>query len=331
MEVHQLFLPDVPETAIPSDMRDEGGSVLLTSATDGIVELRRNADGWWVSRRWTIGDPLPAGAFGMALYGEGDLVFVIVHSQGVFKLQGRSGTWVEWPHSGPMPLVVGMALQRGRGLWVGTGATIGAPNGGAAHFLPTQGEPFRIRIVDRQVQPGGSMLVKESESVWMATRSGVVQADTWGRLRLLSTLRVQTLFRNTKTGETAAVGASIQRWSESEGFVPVIFEVPFREPHEMGHPIDVVVDNQGRWTILYSGGKVVLLNAQRQFEALLDAEHGIEPTSRKLLHLPDTDEILIGTGNRGLSLLTRRAANLSGPLTQTGKPSASHPLPHHFR
>ena len=82
----------------------------------------------------------------------------------------------------------------------------------------------------------------------------------------------------------------------------------FAVPRELsiahfGHPVDVVIDNRDRWYILYSSGKIVVLKPDLGFEKVICDEDGLPASSRKLLHLPLTDDILVGTASDGVYLL----------------------------
>ncbi|HEX6707781.1 MAG TPA: hypothetical protein VF169_23760 [Albitalea sp.] len=296
----------VPPDAIPADSAQDGNAVLLSSPTEGVVEVTRVNGQWSVARRWRRGMDLPEGVYGTALYGPGNDILVIVHSQGVRRVGANASDWLAGFALPVPPLLVQMVVDGDGGVWVGTGATPVNPNGGGVHLLRKAQAPLHVAMLDRQVQPAGSMLAMD-DGIWMATRSGIVRADASGTLRRLSQDRVQSLFRNAATSRVAAVGATIQRWTPSEGFTTVSFGLPqaeLRDPGGIGHPIDVVVDDQDRWTILYSSGKIVLLDAQRKFQALLGVREGIPWSSRKLLHLKG-DDIMIGTAREGVFLLRR--------------------------
>lgn len=299
----------IPPDAQPTDIAADGRSVLLSSQTEGVLQLTLASDVWQVNARWRPGSELPSGVVTSAVYGKAGEVFAMVHSVGIVSIHPNAQTLVHAVAPGAPQLLVQMAVNAA-GLWVGTGATPENPDGGGVQLFPASAEleAVSVALPDRLLQPGGSILARDAKTIWVATRSGVLQVDSGGALQRLSDQRVQTVFRNVRTQSIAVVGATVQRWTDADGFVPVLFRIspsPGSEVSSIGHPVDVVVDNQGRWTILYSSGRIVLLNAQRQFEALLGSAQGVPRTSRKLLHLFDTDEIMVGTAGEGVHLLKR--------------------------
>jgi hypothetical protein len=187
------------------------------------------------------------------------------------------------------------------------GATPLDPQGAALQFFAEDGTTTKIPLRDRVLQPGGALLTWPETRVWFPSRAGVVQTDTAGRFKRLSRQRVESVFRNARTGAVAAVGASVERL-EASGFVPVLFAIPEDAGNSAhrGHPVDVVIDNRGRWFILFSGGRLVLLDAERRFVAILGPAEGFPATARKLLHVAATDEILVGTGQEGVFSLSYR-------------------------
>jgi hypothetical protein len=147
------------------------------------------------------------------------------------------------------------------------------------------------------------MLAWPDGRVWVGTRFGVIEADPRGATRRVSAERVDALYRNDALDVIGAVGAAVQHWN-GQRLAPILFAVEPRRSRAPGHPVDLIVDDSGRWIILYSDGVLVLLDAQRRFVATLDAASGVPPSSRRLLYLPATDEILIGSAREGVFSLS---------------------------
>ncbi|RSZ58388.1 hypothetical protein HF313_01515 [Massilia atriviolacea] len=290
---------DVPVDALPVDYQASGALVLLASPTAGPLELARGAQGWKVARQWRAGIELPDAVYGPAAYAGPDQVLAVQLSQGVLRL--RQGQAQALPlDAGAQPLDVAVA---GGGMWIATGST---PFGGAAaglHFLGDDGRHRFVALPDRQAQPSGRLLAWPDGRVWAGTRLGIIEAGAAGKPRRLSADRVEAVFRNSARNLIGAVGASVQRW-DGERMVPVLFAIAPAPARALGHPVDLVIDDAGRWVILFSGGQVVLLDAQRQHVATLDERAGIPPSSRRLLYLPGSREVLIGSAREGLFSLT---------------------------
>jgi hypothetical protein len=143
------------------------------------------------------------------------------------------------------------------------------------------------------------MLTWPDGRVWVGTRIGVIEADPRGTRRRVSSERVDALYRNEARNVVGAVGATIQHW-DGERLAPVMFAIQPRPARPLGHPVDLVIDDGGRWVILYSGAHLVLLDSGRRFVATLDARSGVPPTVRRLTYLPRTDEVLIGSAREGV-------------------------------
>lgn len=303
-----LIAPDadtVPADALPGALARNGEQVLV-SAGNGLLELQRSASTWSASRRWPCrAGPQPV-LCGPGVYGANGEWLVVLRSTGVLRLRDGRSSLIDASGGLLSTQVLHIAGDGDDGVWVASGASPGDPQGGGLQWFPARGEPVTIALHDRQLQ-AGAMSAGPEQKVWVASRAGVLQAERDGRLRRLSSHRAEAVFRNARTGAVAAVGATIEGW-DGKRFEPVLFSIPIdRERHvePLGHPVDVVVDNRGRWTILYASGRVVWLDAQRRFEALLGPLDGVPASTRRLLHLPASDSVLLGTGKEGLFELTR--------------------------
>lgn len=289
---------EIPIDALPMASKAAGALVLLSSPTTGPLELARTPGGWRVVRQWQAGIDLPAAVYGPAAYAGPDQVLAVQLSQGLLRL--RQGQTEALPlAAGALPLDVAVTPA---GAWVASGAT---PFGGAAglHYLGNDGAARFIALPDRQAQPSGRLLAWPDGRIWAGTRLGIIEADARGAPRRLSAERVEALYRNDARNITGAVGASVQRWDGAK-MVPVLFAIEPRPARALGHPVDLVIDDAGRWVILFSGGQVVLLDEQQRYVGTLDERAGIAPTSRRLLYVPGSREVLIGSAREGLFSLT---------------------------
>lgn len=285
---------EMPVDALPMDAKAGGALVLLGSPIDGPLELARTPGGWRVVRQWRAGIDLPSAVYGPAAYTGPDQVLAVQLSQGLLRL--RQGQAQAVPlEAGALPLDV--AVTPG-GIWIAAGST---PFGGAAglHYLPNEGGARFVALPDRQAQPSGRLLAWPDGRIWAGTRIGIIEADPKGAARRVSADRVEALYRNNARNIIGAVGASVQRW-DGERMVPVLFAIEPKPARALGHPVDLVIDDAGRWVILFSGGQLVLLDAQLRHVATLDERSGIPPSSRRLLYVPGSGEVLIGSAREGL-------------------------------
>lgn len=287
--------PRIPVDALPMQAKADGKLVLLSSPTVGPLELARPLDRWQLASQWRAGIELPGGVYGPAAYAERDQIVAVQLSQGLLRLQQGRAQALEL-HKGALPLEV---ASTSGGLWIATGTTPFDGTGAGLHFLGDDGSKRFAPLPGRQAQPSGRLMVWPDGRVWAGTRLGVVEADTAGIVRRVSGDRVEALYHNASRGIVGAVGATVQRW-DGERMVPVLFAIEPRPPRPLGHPVDLVIDDAGRWLILYSGGQLVILDEERRFVATLDERAGIAPSSRRLLYLPTSGELMIGSAREGV-------------------------------
>ncbi|NHZ33292.1 hypothetical protein [Massilia rubra] len=289
---------EIPIDALPMEAKASGDLVLLSSPGTGPLELARTPSGWRVVRQWRAGVDLPSAVYGPAAYAGPDQVLAVQLSQGLLRL--RQGQAQAVPlDAGALPLDV--AVTPG-GIWIAAGST---PFGGAAglHYLGNDGLARFVALPDRQAQPSGRLLAWPDGRIWAGTRMGIIEADAKGAARRISADRVEALFRNSTRNIIGAVGASVQRW-DGERMAPVLFAIEPKPARALGHPVDLVIDDAGRWVILFSGGQVILLDAQLRHVATLDERAGIAPSSRRLLYVPGSREVLIGSAREGVFSLS---------------------------
>lgn len=291
----------LPADALPMQAHASGSRVLLSAPSFGLLELARGPGGWRRAQQWRTGTELPHGVIGPAAYADDGAVIAVLLSQHLLRLPpGGLAQALELKDGAVLSSPLDLAPTP-EGLWVASGATPFSNTGAGLHFIARDGATRFVPLADKQVQPSGRLLAWPDGRVWVGTRIGIIEAEPGGSSRRVSGDRVEALFRNASRGLIGAVGATVQRW-DGERMQPVLFAA---NPRPKGHPIDLVIDDAGRWLILYSGGQLVLLDNQREFAATLGETAGIPPTSRRLLYLPKTQELLIGTAREGVFVLPR--------------------------
>ena len=291
----------LPADALPMQANAGGTRVLLSAPSLGLLELARGPDGWRTAQQWRTGTELPQGVTGPAAYsGDGEVIAVML-SQNLLRLRpGRAAQALALKDGAVLSSPLDVATAPG-GVWVASGATPFSNTGAGLHFIATDGSTRFVPLPDKQVQPSGRLLTWPDGRVWVGTRIGIVEAGPLGTSRRVSGDRVEALYRDAAHGFLGAVGATVQHW-DGERMQPVLFAAT---PRPKGHPIDLTIDDAGRWLILYSGGQLVLLDDKREFVATLGVAFGIPPSSRRLLYLPKTQELLIGTAREGVFMLPR--------------------------
>lgn len=288
----------VPTDALPMQLNESGTRVLLSSPTFGPLELERRSNAWHVARRWRAGYEVPLAVYGPAIYADNGDVLVIARSRGILRLGQERVVPVQFKASAAPSSPLDVAATS-RGFWISAGGTPFDPAGAGLHFISSDGSARSIPLPDRQTQPSGRLLTWPDGRVWVGTRIGVIEADPQGATRRLSAERVDVLYRNEARSIIGAVGATVQYWN-GERLAPVLFAIEPRPSRFLGHPVDLIIDDEGRWVILYSDGHLVLLDSQRRFVAALGARTGVPPSSRRLMYLPKANEILIGSAREGV-------------------------------
>ena len=302
-----------------SDVCDDERSALVSSPRHGVIRLERISEQWQETGRWapgselTLGEDgdaaksLPPGVYGPAVCAPGGDIHVVLRSQGIVTIGSAGRRWIDPTAARSRPHILGVTRDDDGSMWVATGSTPATPGSGGVRRYGGPRKQESFPLPDLQAEPTGSMLRGPTGAWWVATRAGIVETQPKApRMRLVSAQRVQTLFVNkARPGAVAVVGVTVERWT-GKRFEPVLFGIPTPEkgpPPVLGHPIDVVIDNRGAWVILYSSGRIVLLDERGGSPRILDDLHA--PAARKLIHLSKTDEILLGTGAEGVFLFKR--------------------------
>jgi hypothetical protein len=309
------FTPLLPQKdSAPEDMKAEDidpqtGKVLLSSNLHGIAELQRSATGVWsCTRRLRSGAELPAGVLGDVRYGGGSCIFGTVYSEGLFRLcpsDSHATSIAEGLTGDYMRLMV----RRSGEVWVSEtpipfGGRAGGPeilriqNGSVSGRVPLPGK--EAATIGRWVE------VPERQSVFAATRAGILEIQMDGSIVRLSINSAAAIVREPHSGTIAAVGTAIERW-DGQRFSPVIslLEHPRsnRGAFNAGSPIDVAIDSTGLWYILYSAGRLAVLDGEGRFVTMLDGEDGVPFSATRILTHPQSGDLLIGS-SEGVAVLT---------------------------
>jgi hypothetical protein len=279
----------LPADAIPVDADGSRGAILFASAQHGLVELL--SDG--AIRRHRAAPPAPGDAYLDGVYAEGS-IFAAVQGRGVVRFGGARMEIVD-PAQG---VAAARLLPLGAsGLLAWTPAT------------PVSPARLRRMSADRTFESidgvelgtvGDWIEMPERNSVWAATRSGVVEIARDGTRTTLYAESVTAIARNRQ--HLGVVGTGLARWNGAS-FEPVLFAI--RDPrrpgqqHMPGAPVDLAIDNEGRWFILARGGAIAVLDPDGAFLALLDARDGIPASAARLLVEPATGDIIVGSRREG--------------------------------
>jgi hypothetical protein len=296
-----MAVDGLPKDAMPMDLHPRTGRVLVSSASQGLVELER-AGAWRVVRQWHAGHELPAGAYGDAQYvGQG--LAAVLAGQGVVLIERervrRLDAAPDWPRRAPMRL-----LRRAKGgFWVAFAPLpLGEDSQGLA-LLWQGGRVVRtVHLRDRAVATIGRWLETSRRSILAATRAGVAEIGEDGSLRLRSNTPASSIARDALGRTIAVVGSSVARWERGR-FAPVLFrlDVPGEEAFTRhGDPIDVAIGARGCWHVLYGQGVLALLDAGGRPTRILTPRDGIPRTARRLLASPESGEVLVGSAQDGV-------------------------------
>ena len=133
-----------------------------------------------------------------------------------------------------------------------------------------------------------------------------MEFDNKGEMTLLSTDSVSSITREPQTGFIGVAGTTVQRW-DGKRFVPFLFRVDHPRARQgqfqAGVPIDIGIDRNGLWYLLYNGGILALINSEGQSIKVFDPEDGIPPTARRLLVHARSGDVIIGSGKEGLAIV----------------------------
>jgi hypothetical protein len=293
--------------ALPMAVQNDTGRVLLSSYSYGLLELVRDKQGdWQVGRTYRPGDRLPVGNYGEAGYTATREIAAIAHSQGVVHVGDRPAVFVaadELLSQYAMRLLV----RREGDIWLAyTPMPFNASPGGIQ--LLREGRVVRtVAIPNKSLSTIGRWVeVSKRNSVFAATRAGVLEILEDGSIHRRSRYSTTSIAYDEWTGTIGAVGSAIERWNGQQ-FEPVWFRIDHpRWPSGKfipGTPIDLAIDRTGIWYLLYNNGLVIVLDLKTDSAVLLDAEDGIPFTARRLLAHPATGEIFVGSASEGIVVI----------------------------
>ena len=291
--------------ALPMDVDPATGRVLLSSYSQGLAALEREKSGRWRAvENLRPEHELPGGLFGDAQYTSTGGVSVIIHSQGLLQLENKRMTLLG-PADGlySTHLLRLLALRSGEIWFSHTPMPFGKGAGAALQMVQNGKVIHTVEIPDRNLATIGRWIeVPERKSVFAATRAGVVEFHKDGTVTRLSRNSASSIARDPHTGLIGAVGTAVERW-DGERFIPVLFRVDHprwpRGRFYAGAPIDLAIDRDGTWYLLFREGILVLLDSEGNFVGLMDPEDGIPPTARRLLAHPATGDIFVGSSGEG--------------------------------
>jgi len=140
-------------------------------------------------------------------------------------------------------------------------------------------------------------------SIFAATRDGVVEIQKDGSMATMSPNPATSIAQSPATGLIGAVGSTVERW-DGHKFVPLFYQVLhprwLQATYSSGSPIDIAIDSRNFWFVLYNHGVLAILDSKFQFVNILDVEDGIPQTAQRLLAVPGTDDVFIGSTSEGV-------------------------------
>lgn len=292
--------------AIPMDVAPETGNVLLSSYSQGLIQIAKGEDEIWRPiEALRPGRELPEGLFGDAQYSPTSGKTAVVHSQGILRAEDTKAKILGRKDGLHSQHILRLLTLRSGETWVAFTPMPFGQGGGAALQLLRGDEILRtIDIQDRNLATISRWVeVPERASVFAATRIGVVEIDAEGTLTRLSKNGATSVSRNPTTGTMGAVGNTVEEW-DGQRFVPVLFRVDhprsMKGQYYAGTPIDVAVDRRDFWYVLFNKGVLVILDSQGEFLGLMDGEDGIPSSARRMLLDPASGDLIIGSSREGL-------------------------------
>ena len=295
--------------AIPMDVASQTGHVLLSSYSEGLIQLDREQNGTWQPvESLRPGHEVPKGLFGEAQYTATGGKAAIIHSQGILRVEDKKTTILNQTNGLHSPHILRLLTLRSGEMWLAhTPMPFGKGAGAALQFLRDDRVLKTIDISNRNLATISRWVeVPERDSVFAATRVGVVEIHKDGALTRLSKNSATSIHRNPHTGVISAVGNTVERWN-GERFDPVLFRVDHprwpKGKFYAGSPIDVAVDKTGVWYLLFNKGVLVVLDSQANFLNLMDWEDGIPSTARRLLLHPKYGDLFVGSSREGLVIV----------------------------
>jgi hypothetical protein len=296
--------------ALPMDQDLSTGRVLLSSYSSGLFQLERDrSDGWRVAESMKEGAELPAGIFGDSQYGPSNSIVAIMHSKGLLRIQNKQVTLLSTDAGiQDVNTLLRLLVRRSGEIWLASTPLPFGQSAGSNLQIIRDGRVLRTnKIPSREPATIARWVeVPERNSVFAATRAGVVEFNNTGAMTLLSTDSVSSITREPQTGLIGVAGTTVQRW-DGKRFVPFLFRVDHPRARQgqlqAGVPIDIGIDRNGLWYLLYNGGILAVINSEGQSIKVLDPEDGIPSTARRLLVHSRSGDVIVGSANEGLAIV----------------------------
>jgi len=295
----------LPADSMPMDARGPAQEVLLSSYLYGLKMARPDRQNeWQVGEPWLerinlleghVGDAqfTKNGGIAAVLYGRG---LLLAHNTGSRVLSKGDGLY------GTNPFRV-LAVHSGD-IWLAYEPhPFGPRSMGAIQMLKGREIAATFEMPDRGTATISRWIeVSERKSIFAATRSGVIEIHNDGALSTISPNAAASIARS-PDGVIGAVGTTVERW-DGQKFVPVFYQVRHprgsRETYSPGSPIDIAIDGNDFWYVLYNRGVLAILDSKLQFRDVLDNEDGIPQTSQRLLAIAGTGQVFVGSTTEGL-------------------------------
>ncbi len=312
--IHMPAQDRLPADSLPMDSGPARAGraeerMLLSSYREGLVELERTRDGpWRAGRRLRPGREVNEGLFGEAKYTPAGEIVAVVHSQGLLRVGNDSRPTLLGTNDGLKSGNILQVLARESGeVWVAhTPFPFGPNAGGVLQMLRENRVVRTVPLASRDVATISQWVeVPNRRTIFAATRAGVVEIANDGVATVLAGESVSAIARSGRAHDLGAAGTTFLRW-DGTNFNPVIFQVNHvRWPvgrYFPGAPLDLGIDREGFWYVLFQGGRIAVLDAAGEYRGLLDPEDGVPSTARRLLVHRMSGEIFVGS-NDGLVLL----------------------------
>ncbi len=302
----------LPGDSLPMDVNATTGAVLFSSYSAGLAELQKyDTEEWHFRALLQGGRQLRDGHFGDAQFTNDGGLAAVLYSSGLLLADDKE-TRVLGPAEGlySTNLFRLLTLRSGQ-LWVAyTPLAFGRESQGAIQLLKGKEIAQTFKMPDRGSATIGRWIeVPERNCVFAATPAGVVEIRGDGTVATMSPNPASSIARSPVLGLIGAVGSAIERW-DGQKFVPVFYQVEHaRWPmgtYQPGSPTDIAIDSNGMWYVLYRGGVLVILNRQGRFFNLLDSEDGVPATAQRLMAIPGTGDVVIGTMGEGVVIVDAR-------------------------
>ena len=299
----------LPANSLPMDVKAAPRVVLFSSYSAGLTEFEHNGTNVW--HRHDV--DLPRARFAGALFGDAQFtasngIAAVLYSKGLL-LADSKGARVLGQKEGlySTSLFRILALHSGE-IWLAyRPLPFGQQSQGALQLLKNAEVIGTFKIPDRGLATIARWIeVPERSSVLAATPAGITEIRMDGTVTPISSNPVSSIARSSRTGLIGAVGSTIERW-DGQKFVSVLFQVDHprwsKGTYSPGSPIDVAIDSNNVWYVLYNRGIVAILNPELQFVNVFDPEDGVPETAQRLIAVPGTDEIFIGSTAEGVVAL----------------------------